>query len=140
MLIGTVTNTLDIKNRVFVPAAFRSDLGNRFVLTRGQDRPSLVLYTEEKWKAVTAVLKTLPQSKKENRDLFRYFSECATECELDSQGRMVVPQMLKEEARLTKDVVFIGMDDKVEIWAPEYKPVQDPLNVANILESLDISF
>lgn len=138
VLIGTVTNTLDSKNRVFVPAAFRSELGSRFVITRGSDRPSLVIYTVEKWLAVSNALRSLPQSKKENRAIYRYFCECATECELDSQGRMVIPQMLKDEAGLTKEVVFIGMNDKVEIWSPENRPVQNPVDVENYLEAYDI--
>lgn len=139
MLIGTYINTLDPKNRVFVPANFRAELGSRFVITRGQDRPSMVIYPMEKWQAVSSAIRALANSKKENRTLWRYYCESAVECEMDGQGRILIPQLLKDEAGFTKDVMFIGMDDKVELWAPEKKPVCDPDDIEAMMEKLDIS-
>ncbi|HHW21386.1 MAG TPA: division/cell wall cluster transcriptional repressor MraZ [Clostridiaceae bacterium] len=140
MLIGKYTNTLDQKGRVFVPAAFRSDLENRFVLTRGSEEKSLYIYPMDEWKKFVEKLQQLPTSKKDSRMIIRHFCANATNCDMDSQGRILIPAELREKAELKKDVVFIGMVNRIEIWSAENIQETEVEDIGELLESLDIDF
>mgnify|MGYP000906756583 FL=1 len=108
MLIGEYTNTLDAKGRVIIPAAFRYDLGDRFVLAKGIEK-CLNIYPENEWNDfVQKLQETMPTSVKENRKAVRFFSANATVCELDKQGRILIPNKLREYASLDKELLFIG--------------------------------
>jgi MraZ protein len=140
LLIGKYTNTLDQKGRVFVPAAFRSDLENRFVLTRGSEEKSLYIYPMDEWKKFVEKLQQLPTSKKDSRMIIRHFCANATNCDMDSQGRILIPAELREKAELKKDVVFIGMVNRIEIWSAENIQETEVEDIGELLESLDIDF
>jgi MraZ protein len=140
LLIGKYTNTLDQKGRVFVPAAFRSDLENRFVLTRGSEEKSLYIYPMDEWKKFVEKLQQLPTSKKDSRMIIRHFCANATNCDMDSQGRILIPAELREKSELQRDVVFIGMVNRIEIWSAENVKETEVEDIGGLLEALDIDF
>ncbi|ABY94461.1 MULTISPECIES: division/cell wall cluster transcriptional repressor MraZ [Thermoanaerobacter] len=118
MLMGQYEHTIDAKGRVIIPAKFRGELGDRFVLTKGLDN-CLFVYSLEEWKNIEAKLKTLPLTKKDARAFTRFFLAGAVECEIDKQGRILIPANLREHAKIEKDVIFIGVSTRVEIWSKE---------------------
>ena len=117
MFMGEFDHTIDVKNRVIVPAKFRDELGEKFVVSAGLDG-CLYLTKKEDWEEFASPLAELPITK-ESRQLVRFFMKTAQECEPDKQGRIVIPQGLKEMAGLEKDIVMIGSVSKVEIWSKE---------------------
>ncbi len=116
MLSGTFEAKMDAKGRTFVPVKMRKDLGLTFMVTKWLD-DCLAVYTMEKWNQVSAVLNAQPMAK--SRETRRFFFSSAAEIELDKQGRMLVPQILREYAGLTGDIVIIGAGDWAEIWSAE---------------------
>ncbi|NLM72839.1 MAG: division/cell wall cluster transcriptional repressor MraZ [Clostridiaceae bacterium] len=140
VLIGKYTNTLDAKGRVFVPAAFRGDLGEQFVLTRGSEEKSLYIYPMDEWENFVQKLQQLPTSKKTSRMIIRHFCANATNCTMDNQGRILIPQELREKAELKKEVVFIGTVNKIEIWSADNIQTAEAEDIDELLESLDIDF
>lgn len=140
MLIGKYTNSLDPKGRVFVPAAFRGDLDDKFVLTRGSEEKSLYIYPMDEWKKFVEKLQQLPTSKKDSRIIIRHFCSNATNCAMDSQGRILIPQELREKSELQKDVVFIGTVNRIELWSAENVKNAEVEDIDGLLESLDIDF
>lgn len=117
MFMGEYNHTIDVKGRVFVPSKFREQLGDTFVVTQGLDG-CLFVYSNEEWERFVEGLKTLPGNK-EARQLQRYFMAGAISCEVDKQGRILIPLKLRESAGLDKDVVFVGVLGKIEIWSKE---------------------
>lgn len=117
MFMGEYNHTIDAKGRIIVPAKFREALGNEFVVTLGLDG-CLFLYPNDEWKSFVSQLKELPGSK-EARQLQRYFMAGAATCEVDKQGRILIPANLREKALLEKDIVFVGVLTKIEIWSKE---------------------
>ncbi len=113
MLIGTFEHTVDAKGRINVPAKFREDFGDRFIITRGLDN-CVAMYSLEEWKLWEDKLKAQPDSKA--RNLKRFFFAGAAEVEPDKQGRIVVPPILRKYACLDQKVVVIGAVDRAEIW------------------------
>lgn len=118
MFIGEYQHTLDPKNRVIMPAKFREKLGDSFVMTKGMDN-CLFIYANEEWRNVEEKLKSLPMTNKDARAFVRFFFAGASECDLDKQGRMVMPTHLKEYAKIDKDLVIIGVSTRIEIWSRE---------------------
>ena len=114
MFMGTYDHSIDAKGRVIVPAKFREELGDSFVVTLGLDG-CLFVYPQEDWEDFVKQLRELPGSK-EARKLQRYFMAGAASCELDKQGRILLPATLREFAGLEKDVLLAGMLDHIEIW------------------------
>ncbi len=140
MLIGKYTNTLDPKGRVIIPAAFRYDLKEKFILTKGIEQ-CLYIYPEEEWTLLVERLKkAMPSSKQGNRKALRFFSSNASECEADKQGRILVPQHLREYAILDKDLLFVGGLNKVEIWSPSLYEDVEAEEVGAMLEEMDVEF
>ena len=117
MFMGEYNHGLDAKGRIIVPAKFRESLGNEFVVTMGLDG-CLFVYPNDEWSRFVNDLKSLPGSK-EARQLQRYFMAGAVSCEVDKQGRILIPQKLREHAGLEKDVVFVGVMNKIEVWSKE---------------------
>lgn len=115
MFMGTYDHSIDAKGRVIVPAKFREALGDSFVVTLGLDG-CLFVYPEEEWEGFVKQLKELPGSK-EARKLQRYFMAGAAPCDVDKQGRVLIPSNLREKAGLDKDIVFVGVMSKIEIWS-----------------------
>jgi len=118
MLIGRHENSIDAKNRVIIPSKFRDELKNKAVLTKGLD-DCLILYPMETWREQEKKLAQLPMSDPSARAFKRFFYANACECEIDKQGRILVPAGLKESAKIEKELITIGMLDRVEIWAKE---------------------
>lgn len=118
MLLGEYNNKLDEKGRVSVPAKFRDDLGHSFIVTKGLDN-CLFAYSKEEWATFEAKLKTLPLTNPNARNFIRFFFAGATECETDKQGRINIPQNLREYAGLKKEVYVVGVSTRVEIWDKE---------------------
>jgi MraZ protein len=115
---GKYYNSIDAKNRLIVPAKFRDDLSGNCVMMKGFD-DCLVLYPEHVWEAEQAKYQTLPGISAEARRLTRYFNENSYDCDVDKQGRTVIPPQLRELAGIQKELVTIGMGDRMEIWAKE---------------------
>ena len=118
MLLGEYKHNVDAKGRVSVPSKFRGDLGQSFVVTKGLDN-CLYLYSKDEWKKFEDKLKNLPITSQEARSFVRFFFAGASECEVDKQGRINIPQNLREYARIQKDVVIVGVSTRAEIWNSE---------------------
>ena len=115
MLLGEFTHTLDDKNRLTLPAKFKSELSKTIVITRGLDS-SLFVYSQQEWEKITNKLANLPMTDGDSRGFSRFFLAGAMETQLDKAGRVVVPEHLKQFAKLKKDVVLAGVQSRVELW------------------------
>ena len=118
MFMGEYTHIIDAKGRLIIPARFRELLGEEFILTKGLDG-CLSIYPMDAWEAFETKLRALPLTNKNARTFTRFFVAGATNCELDRQGRILVPQTLREFAGLEKEVVLTGNLDRIEIWSKE---------------------
>lgn len=118
MFRGEYSHTIDTKGRLIIPSKFREELGETFVVTKGLDG-CLFVFSDEEWKAFEIKLKSLPLTNKNARQFARFFVAGATPCELDKQGRILLPATLREFAGLEKDVVLTGMLNRIEIWSKE---------------------
>ena len=142
MLIGEYSHTIDSKGRMIVPAKFRTELGERFIVTKGFDG-CLYGYSLEEWKSIEEKIKTLPLiTGKDARNFTRFFFSSAIECELDSQGRILISQNLRAHAELVKEVIVIGVSTRIEIWSKEkweeYNASQDTEDIAEKMTFLGI--
>lgn len=117
MFMGEYNHSIDAKGRIIVPAKFREALGEQFVVTLGLDG-CLFVYPDEEWQEFIQQLNNLPGNK-EARQLQRYFMAGAATCEVDKQGRILIPHKLREAAALEKEIVFVGVLKKIEIWSKE---------------------
>ena len=117
MFMGQYNHTIDAKGRVFVPAKFRETLGEQFVVTMGLDG-CLFVYPNDQWEQFANQLKSLPGTK-EARQLQRYFLAGAADLEVDKQGRILLPAVLREYAQLDKEVILAGTSKRIEIWNKE---------------------
>ncbi len=118
MFMGEYQHSLDEKGRMIIPAKFREDLGEKFIVTRGLDN-CLFVYPLVQWKILEEKVRELPTSHADTRSFVRLFFSGAVEAELDKQGRVVISQKLREHAKIEKDVFVIGVSTKVEIWSKE---------------------
>ncbi|NDI33675.1 division/cell wall cluster transcriptional repressor MraZ [Chengkuizengella sediminis] len=118
MFMGEYQHNIDEKGRVIVPSKFRDALGSTFIMTRGLDQ-CLFIYPSEEWGVLEKKLKALPLMKSDARAFTRFFFSGATECELDKQGRVNIPNNLKSHAKLEKESIFIGVSNRIEIWNKE---------------------
>ncbi|MBO4336459.1 MAG: division/cell wall cluster transcriptional repressor MraZ [Lachnospiraceae bacterium] len=115
MFKGEYSHSIDDKGRLIMPAKYRELLGEGFVITRGFDK-CLFVFDQKDWDKFEEDLRSLPISKKNARDLQRFFIGGAVDAEIDKQGRVLVPQVLRKFANLEKDVVLIGVGGHIEIW------------------------
>lgn len=127
MFLGDYSHTLDDKGRLFVPSRFREELGEVFVATTGLDA-CIFIYPMEEWKNIEQRLRSLPLNHPEARAFLRTFFSGATEMTCDKQGRVVIPQKLRDYAHLNRDCEFIGVGNRAEIWSAE---VWQQYNTAN---------
>ena len=118
MFMGEYHHTIDDKGRIIIPAKFREELGEEFIITRGIEN-CLFVYSMESWNHITDKLNSLPFTKKDARNFVRFFMSGATNVELDKQGRVNVTTPLVQYANLVKDCVVIGTGDRLEIWSQE---------------------
>lgn len=115
MLIGEYKHTLDSKKRLSLPSRWRRELGKKLVVTRGLDN-CLFVYPLREWQKITAKVGQLPLGQADTRSFNRFFLSGAVEVEIDKIGRILVPDFLKEFAKLGTRVVLAGIHDRVEIW------------------------
>lgn len=141
MFMGQYEHSIDAKGRTIIPAKYREDLGERFVVTRGLDG-CLFLYPQAEWQNFVEKLQGLPSSQN-TRKLQRQFLSKAMEVALDKQGRILIPSLLREIAALDKEIVFVGMMNRVEIWDKDRLMQQEMQDDEEALETtmdeLDIS-
>lgn len=131
MFIGEYEHTVDAKGRVIMPVKLREEMGEKFIVTKGQEG-CLFAYSQNEWKNFEEKLKSLPSYTNKNvRDFIRYFLSGAVECELDKQGRFLIPSNLRNHAMLDKDIVIIGVGTKIEIWdRKEWKRYSNDDNIS----------
>lgn len=115
MLIGEYLHTLDSKKRLSLPAKFRKEVGRKVVVTRGLDA-CLFMFPTKAWEKIAAKLADLPVGQADTRGLSRFILAGAVEAEVDSAGRILIPEYLKDFAQLKSRVVLAGVSDRVEIW------------------------
>jgi MraZ protein len=136
MLIGEYQHNIDPKGRVIVPAKFREDLGEHFYVTKGLDGCLFVLPPTE-WQRLQEKVMSMPISKA--RGLQRFFFSGAAEVETDKQGRILLPQQLRDHAKLDKDVTFIGTSTRAEIWdSQRWTEFNSTLTEESIAEAMDM--
>ena len=116
MLMGEYHHNIDTKNRLIIPSKFREEIGDRLIVTRGLDG-CLFVYSLDKWSDMARKLDTLSFTKKDARNFTRFFLSGATMCEVDGQGRIVIPPSLISYANISKECTIIGVNDRLEIWA-----------------------
>ena len=116
MFYGEFQHTIDPKGRVIIPAAFRSELGVKFMVTKGLEN-CLFIFSEAQWNNLVNKIETLPLSNTNARAFNRFFFSTACQCELDKNYRILIPQALRAHAQLEKDVSIIGVGTRVEIWS-----------------------
>ena len=118
MFMGEYNHTIDAKGRLIIPSKFREILGDVFVVTKGLDG-CLFVYDNEEWKRFEEKLRALPITNKEARQFVRFFLAGAAEVEVDKQGRILLPNVLREFAQINKDVALLGVGSRIEIWGRE---------------------
>lgn len=116
--IGEHSHNIDKKGRLIIPAKFREALGPKIYLTRGLDG-CIKVYTPDQFTKLVTQLNALPSTNKAAREYTRFFISSAAECEIDSQGRILIPANLVKKAELVKECVVIGCGSNIEIWAQE---------------------
>lgn len=118
MFMGEYNHTVDAKGRLIVPSKFREQLGDEFVVTKGLDG-CLFAYENTEWKALEEKLHALPLTNASARKFARFFLAGASACEVDKQGRILLPSILREFAGIDKDAVLVGVGSRIEIWSRE---------------------
>jgi MraZ protein len=116
--MGEYNHTIDTKGRLIVPSKFREQVGNTFVITKGLDG-CLFVYSNEESKTIEESFRNKPLTSKDARKFTRFFFAGACDCEVDKQGRILIPSNLREYAGIEKDVVSVGVLNRVEIWSKE---------------------
>ena len=138
MFLGEYSYTIDHKKRLAIPSKFRKELGEKAIITRGLDN-CLVAYPTDEWQKLAEKLGNLPSSQIEARGFARIMLSGAADVQFDKLGRILVPDYLKEYASIKKNVVIIGLYNRIEIWSGEnwqsYKPRIEK-EVGNIAERL----
>lgn len=134
MFIGEYMHSIDDKGRIIVPMKFRLPLGENFIITKGLDG-CLFLFPYDEWENFQSKLKSLQLSSKKARAVSRAFFGSASECQLDKQGRIILPKTLREYAHLIKDVCLVGVSERIEIWDMKtWQDYNDPELGYSVLE------
>ena len=137
-MTGEYQHSLDSKGRIFIPAKLRDELGEVFYITLSMDR-CLSVYSAENWRIFSEKVSAMPYVKQRRmRPLFAH----AARCELDSQGRALIPQNLRDYANLVKNVTVIGCNNHAELWdsakwAEQHAIEMTPENIAAVMEELE---
>ena len=136
MLMGEYSHSLDTKGRLLMPAKLRQDIGDKFILTKGLDG-CLFAFSQTEWNNFEEKLKCLPLSDKNARNFVRFFLSGATECEIDKQGRFLIPTNLRISANLEKDAIIIGVGTRIEIWNKEtWEKCDEEISADEIAENM----
>lgn len=122
MFYGEYSHSIDRKGRLILPAKFRETAKTHFIekffVTRGLDS-CLFMFSEEEWKAQENKFKAVSFTKQQSRTFNRLYFSGAVEVDFDSQGRLLLPQYLKDFAQIKKDVIIVGVSSRIEIWAKD---------------------
>ena len=118
MFMGEYNHAIDAKGRLIIPAKFREVLGDEFVVTKGMDG-CLFVFDNSEWQVFAEKLRSLPMIDKEVRQFTRFFLAGAASVEVDKQGRILLPSVLRDFAGITKDTVLIGVGSRIEIWSKD---------------------
>jgi len=122
MFYGEYLHSIDRKGRIILPAKFRevakSHFVEKFFVTRGLDK-CLFMFTEEEWRTQENKFKAIPFTKQQARTFNRLYFSGAGEVSFDGQGRILLPQYLKDFAEIKRDVVIVGVSNRIEIWAKD---------------------
>ena len=119
-----------------MPVKLRLDMGERFIVTKGLDG-CLFAFSQNEWLNFETKLKVLPLSDKNARNFVRFFLSGATECEIDKQGRFLIPSNLRIAANLEKEVVIIGVGTRLEIWNKEiWEKCDEDISAEEIAENM----
>ena len=138
MLIGEYEHSLDAKGRLIMPSKLRDDIGEKFIITKGLDG-CLFAFSIEEWKNFEQKLRSLPISNKDARAFSRFFFAGAMDCEIDKQGRFLISCNLREFAGLTKEVVIVGMDSRIEIWSKDkWQKCDEDISADEIAEKMEM--
>lgn len=144
MFRGSFEHSVDSKGRVSVPSKFREVIAERYegklVLSMDFDN-CITVYPLEEWERVEEKIRSLPQMQKEVKEFMRFVFSTATECELDKQGRVLIPPALRERARINKTVMVVGIIGKMEIWdkaAWDARRSQSGDTIGEVLSSLGL--
>lgn len=116
MFLGEYNHAIDAKGRIFVPAKYRDDLGNTFVITRGIDS-CLTVYPMAEWEKFSGKINEMPPT--QARKIRRFIYANASDVEVDSQGRVLLSESLRTYAGIEKNAVIIGLGSYLEIWSDE---------------------
>ena len=136
MLMGEYSHSLDTKGRLIMPAKLRQDIGDKFILTKVLDG-CLFAFSQTEWNNFEEKLKCLPLSDKNARNFVRFFLSGATECEIDKQGRFLIPTNLRISANLEKDAIIIGVGTRIEIWNKEtWEKCDEEISADEIAENM----
>ena len=134
--MGEYEHSLDAKGRLIMPAKLRQDIGEKFVITKGLDG-CLFAFSQTEWNNFEEKLKNLPLSDKNARNFVRFFLSGATECEIDKQGRFLIPTNLRTSAKLEKDAIIIGVGTRIEIWNKErWEKCDEEISADEIAENM----
>lgn len=145
MFKGEYNHSIDDKGRLILPARLREELGARVVISRGFD-PCLYIYPADEWKKFEDKLDTLPQLNPRGRMIQQYFSSGGVDCDLDKQGRIVIPPKHREVFGDCKELTLIGVGRRIEIWsepawAEHISQINDDLEALTMdLAELGITF
>lgn len=138
MLIGEYEHSLDAKGRLIMPAKLRQDMGEKFIVTKGLDG-CLFAFSQKEWENFETKLKTLPLSDKNARNFVRFFLSGATECEIDKQGRFLIPNNLRTAANLEKESIIIGVGTRLEIWnKATWEKCDEDISADEIAENMSL--
>jgi len=122
MFYGEYAHTIDRKGRIIIPSKFRDVFKEHFVekfyVTRGLDK-SLFVFTEEEWKVQEQKFKSMPFTKADSRKFNRLFFSGAVDVTCDKQGRILLPQYLKDYAGIKREIMIVGVSNRIEIWSKE---------------------
>lgn len=141
MFMGEYHHSIDAKGRLIVPSKFREQLKDEFVITKGFDG-CLYGYTMEEWNNIEEKFKSVTLTSKDARKFLRFFFSGASSCEVDKQGRILIPPNLREYAGLDKEIVSAGVYSRIEIWSKdrwEENSYDDMDDVAEHMAELGIS-
>ena len=137
MFIGEYEHSVDVKGRVIMPVKLREDIGETFILTKGLDG-CLFAYSQTEWTNFEEKLKTLPLTNKNAREFVRFFLSGAIECEIDKQGRFLIPSNLRDYAKLDKEIVILGVGTRIEIWNKQtWQKDTENISADEIAENMD---
>ena len=118
MFLGQYEHSLDKKGRIIMPAKFRENLGDSFIMTFGLEK-CLFVYPAEEWEKLSQNLQSLPFGKKDTRAFKRTLASQASVNSFDQQGRVIIAKYLRDYAGIEKNVVIIGVFERIEIWDSE---------------------